>query len=661
MNARRSILAFAMVMIISLPVFARTAQVGSPDGKISVEVTDDDNLPRYSISFLGNTIVEPSIFMLNIDGVGQAMKIKKCRVAKTKTEHIDAPFYRQHDFNVSYNSMTLTFDNGTKAEWRVFDDGAAYRFLTERNEREITVGGEVAEVIFTGNPTVYLPHSTNDANPMAMAFQNFYTVTPLSQASDRLAFLPVTADTGDGVKVTILESDLRSYPGMFVKADSATRSLSGIFARYPSATDFYPWRRQEYVTATEDYIARTDGTRSFPWRIFAITDDDRKMPVNNLVYALAEPSRLDDTSWIKPGKVAWDWWNDWGLRNVPFKAGINTETYKYYIDFASENGIEYVVLDEGWYDPKSGDMLTVIDDIDLPELIRYGGKKGVGIVLWTVFNVLDSQLDEACEKYADMGVAGFKVDFLDRDDQTAVEMTHRIAGACADHHLFLDYHGIYKSVGLNRTYPNVVNIEAVFGMEEVKWTDAANDMPRYDVTFPYIRLMAGPVDYTPGAMRNASKADWRAVYYSPMSMGTRAHQLSSYIIHDSPFTMLCDSPSNYKGEDECVDFITGLPVVFDSTEILDGKMGEYIVTARKKDDSWFIGGATDWTPRDITLDLSFLPADTRYKAVIIADGINADKQAQDYTRSETVVDRDTRLPVRLASGGGFAMRIDPIL
>ena len=358
--------------------------------------------------------------------------------------------------------------------------------------------------------------------------------------------------------------------------------------------------------------------------------------------------------------MAWDWWNDWGLKGVPFKAGINNDTDKYYIDFAADNGIEFVVLDEGWYDPKSGDMLTVIPDLDLPMLVDYAKGKGVGIVLWTVFNVLDSQLEEACKKYSDMGVAGFKVDFLDRDDQTAVEMTHRLADACARYRLTLDYHGIYKPVGLNRTYPNLLNYEAVFGMEEVKWTDIANNMPHYDVTFPFIRMMAGQVDYTPGAMRNASKTDWKAIYYNPMSMGTRSHQLAAYIVHDSPFTMLCDAPTNYLPERECLDFITGLPTVFDETKVVDGKLGEYIVTARRKDGSWYVGGMTNWDPRDISIDFSFLPKSKDFKPILISDGINADKQAEDYTRREVKdINSATTLQLHLASGGGFAMRLDP--
>jgi alpha-glucosidase len=492
-----------------------------------------------------------------------------------------------------------------------------------------------------------------------MAFQNIYDITPVSKANPLPAFLPLTVAYDNGLKLTLLESDLEAYPGVFVSADSTANTLNGVFAHYPSATDFYPWRKQEYVTATHDYISRSTGARNYPWRVFAITTDDTQMPVNNLVYALASPNRIGDTSWIKPGKVAWDWWNNWGLSGVPFVAGINQETYKYYIDFAANNGLEYVILDEGWYDPKSGDMLTVIPELNLQELIDYGKERGVGIVLWTVFNVLDSQLEEACSKYAAMGVKGFKVDFLDRDDQTAVEMVYRIADATAKHKLFLDLHGFYKPTGINRTYPNIINFEGVFGMEEVKWTKLEKNMPLYDVIFPYIRMMAGPVDYTPGAMRNGTKADWKAIYSNPMSMGTRCHQLATYIVHDSPFTMLCDAPTNYRGEEQCVAFIAAVPTDVDETRILSGKIGESLVSARRAGDCWWVGGLTNWDGRDVIVSYDFLPEGKTFKAIRFIDGVNADKVATDYATDTVIVNSNTKQTIRMASGGGFAIRIEP--
>ena len=587
--------------------------------------------------------------------VGKTPRITGERRRKIK-DNIESPFYRFKEFVATGNELDLKLKGGFGIIFRAYNEGVAYRFYTTQSS-DIIIKEEQAEFNFKEDYTAYLPYTTNDKKPMAMAYQNVYDITPLSKAQPKLAFLPVTVDCGS-VKLTLLESDLEAYPGMFVQSQQGKYGLKGVFAPYPAKTDFYPWRKQEYVTETTDFISRSRGSRSYPWRVLAITEKDTDMPVNNLVYALASPNRIGDTSWIKTGKVAWDWWNDWNLKGVPFKAGINMDTYKYYIDFASRNGLEFIVLDEGWYDPKSGDMLTVIPELDLPELIAYGKSKGVEIVLWTVFNVLDSQLEAACKKYADMGIKGFKVDFLDRDDQTAVEMVYRIAEMTARYKLTLDLHGIYKPTGINRTYPHIINFESVFGMEEVKWTDIKNNMPLYDVTFPYIRMMAGPVDYTPGAMRNATKADWRAMYYTPASMGTRCHQLAAYIVHDSPFTMLCDAPTNYLNEQECVDFIASLPVEVDSTFIASGELGKYIVTVRKKDVNWYIGGMTNWDERDVQLDFSFLPEGVSYTAVLFKDGVNANKQAEDYRKETIRIDKDSRLTLHLASGGGFAMKLE---
>ena len=642
---------------VSLAAKEKKYVLSSPDGTLKVEISTGNEL-AYQVMHGNDTILSHSNIALVLeDGtiVGKTPRITGERRRKIK-DNIESPFYRFKEFVATGNELDLKLKGGFGIIFRAYNEGVAYRFYTTQSS-DIIIKEEQAEFNFKEDYTAYLPYTTNDKKPMVMAYQNVYDITPLSKAQPKLAFLPVTVDCGS-VKLTLLESDLEAYPGMFVQSQQGKYGLKGVFAPYPAKTDFYPWRKQEYVTETTDFISRSCGSRSYPWRVLAITEKDTDMPVNNLVYALASPNRIGDTSWIKTGKVAWDWWNDWNLKGVPFKAGINMDTYKYYIDFASRNGLEFIVLDEGWYAPKSGDMLTVIPELDLPELIAYGKSKGVEIVLWTVFNVLDSQLEAACKKYADMGIKGFKVDFLDRDDQTAVEMVYRIAEMTARYKLTLDLHGIYKPTGINRTYPHIINFESVFGMEEVKWTDIKNNMPLYDVTFPYIRMMAGPVDYTPGAMRNATKADWRAMYYTPASMGTRCHQLAAYIVHDSPFTMLCDAPTNYLNEQECVDFIASLPVEVDSTFIASGELGKYIVTVRKKDVNWYIGGMTNWDERDVQLDFSFLPEGVSYTAVLFKDGVNANKQAEDYRKETIRIDKDSRLTLHLASGGGFAMKLE---
>lgn len=636
---------------------AKTVDATSPSGLLSIQLDDREGL-HLSLTADETPLLLPSYISLKSDGNTSKTKfhhIVKSSLKKGLKEKISAPFHHTPEFDTEWNELNVRLSNGQTVIFRLFDDGVAYRFSTD-NKEDQTIYSEMATYRLAGDPILYMAHSTKEKNPEAMAFQNFYSVTPASSSSPLLAFLPILADYGDGLKLSLMESDVEGYPGMFVSADSVSNTISARFASYPAKTDYYPRRKQEYVTDREQFIAKTPGKKDFPWRIFAVTTDDCQMPVNNLVYTLASPPRVGDTSWIKPGKSAWEWWNDWGLRGVDFKAGINDDTYKYFIDFASDNGIEYVVLDEGWYEPKSGDMLTTVPEIDLPMLVAYAKEKGVGLWLWTVFNVLDDQLEEACKKYSDMGIMGFKVDFLDRNDQTATEMTYRIADATARHGLMLDLHGFYPPTGLNRTYPNIVNFESVFGMEEMKWSDSSVDMPEYDVTFPFIRMMTGPVDFTPGAMINASKADWKAIYSSPMSQGTRCHQIANYIIHDSPFTMLADSPSNYLDNQETTDFIVKIPTVFSSTKVLNGKMGEYIVTLRESPDAWYVAGQTDWNPRDYTLDFSFLPEGT-FEVTLFRDGNNAAKQARDYKVEHFFADSSKKIPIHLAPGGGFALRI----
>ncbi|MBP5337679.1 MAG: glycoside hydrolase family 97 protein [Prevotella sp.] len=624
---------------------AKDYTLSSPNGKIGVTVSDNGGL-HISVACGGKDVVSVAAGMN-----GKTLRIGSAKNS-TVTVDTDAPLYRQPHINLVYRQMDLRLNDGWGLQVRACDEGAAYRFYTQ-NKGETIVSGEQADFRFPEGAKGWLAYTTNAEKPFAMAFQNTYHETHLVDARPLPAFLPATVEVSEGVKVTILESDLRSYPGMFVTADGD--GLNACFAHYPKQMDYYRWRGMSYVSQTEDFIARSTGRRTYPWRVMAITEDDTEMPVNNMVYALAEPNRIGDTSWIKPGKVAWDWWNDWNLRGVDFEAGINTATYLHYIDFAAKYGLQYVVLDEGWYDSGRGDLMNAIPAIDLPRIIGYARQKGIGIVLWTVFNVLDRHLEEACRKYGDMGVKGFKVDFLDRNDQTAVEMAERIAATAARHHLMLDYHGFYTPTGLSRTYPNVVNYEGVFGMEECRWAKKETDIPRYDVTFPFIRMMAGQVDFTPGAMRNGTRENWVECYQNPVSMGTRCHQAACYVVHDSPFTMLCDAPSNYEREPDYTKFIAAIPVVWDETRVLQGEMGRYIVSARRSGSDWYVGGQAGWDGREVVLPLSFL-GDGQYEVTLLADGVNANHNAEDYTMTTTTQKAADRMTIRMASGGGFVMK-----
>ena len=673
---KRLLLLAALIMIgVRTAGFAqKTYELASPDGQIQLTVTAGNSL-RFSLSANGQSLLTDCAIGVaekrndfsasSEQGVATstegedlcASAVRKAKKSKGE-ETITTPFYRQSSFDVNWNALTLTFASGVQVEWRAYDEGVAYRFVLDGKGSRM-IENEIADFHFAEDFTAYLPYSTNKKKPEAMAFQATYDVAPLSQQpTDNLAFLPLTIDAG-GVKITLMESDVQDYPGMFVVPDG--QSLLARFPQVPAAFDYYPWRQQKYVTQTEPFIARVEGGRTFPWRIIALSREDTEMPVNNLVHALAEPSRIDDTSWIQPGLVSWDWWNNWGLTGVPFTAGINNETYQYYIDFAARFGLPYVILDEGWYKPSSGDMLTTIDDIDLPLLVNYAGEKGVRLILWTVFNVLDAQLEEACQRYADMGIAGFKVDFVDRDDQEAQQMIWRIAEACARHHLILDYHGIAKPAGIQRTWPNILNFESCFGMEEAKWTaHDEKDMPAYDVSFPFIRLQTGYADFTPGGLRNATREDFQPVYKNPMTMGTRCHQLAMYIVYDSPLTMLADAPTNYEREADFTAFLAQLPTVFDETLIPLGRLGEYIVTARRKGDSWYVGGMTNWDGRDLQLPLSFLnPAQGSYTAIMYKDGVNAEQNASDYQVEQLTLSATDTLNIHLASGGGFLLQLKP--
>ena len=661
MNLKKLLALATLFIIYGSNLSAKDYTVSSPNGK---NVATVDKSLNITVSHSGKqvmTIKADQTYCLfphweqSVPTLGtkhsHAGTVKGARTSRI-AESIQAPFYRQRKIDIEGKQIDLKLRDGFGMQVRAYDEGVAYRFYTT-NKKGTIIADETADFHFPENAKAWLAYSTNDEKPFAMAFQNYYDETHLSKAKDKYIFLPATIESGD-VKVTILESDLRAYPGMFVKADGL--HLRAAFAKYPKRMDYYKWRGMSYVAETEDYIAKSKGPRTYPWRVMAITEQDTEMPVNNLVYALATPNQIGSTDWIKPGKVAWDWWNDWNLKGVDFEAGINTRTYQYYIDFAAKNHIPYVVLDEGWYDSSKGDIMNPIPAIDLQGLIDYGREKGVSIALWTVFNVLDEHLTEACEKYAKMGVKGWKVDFMDRNDQTAVEMAERLAKTCAQYQLFLDYHGFYAPTGMSRTYPNILNYEGVFGMEEARWAKKETDMPRYDVTFPFIRMMAGQVDFTPGAMRNGTKENWVECYQNPVSMGTRCHQLACYIVHDSPFTMLCDTPTNYEREQPCVDIITSLPDTFDETKIIQGKLGSYIIVARRNGSDWYLGGQTNWDGRDVELSLDILPPGT-YQATIVSDGINANHNAEDYRIEQKTLTANDQLSLKMANGGGFLIKL----
>ena len=414
------------------------------------------------------------------------------------------------------------------------------------------------------------------------------------------------------------------------------------------------------MRTTEDYIAKQPAGAALPWRIVALAHTDRELLDSDLVYVLSRPAADVDWSWVKPGKVAWDWWNDWNIQGVDFRAGINTRTYKYYIDFAAANGIEYVILDEGWAVNLKADLFQIIPEIDLPEIVNYANSKGVGIILWAGYYAMDRDVEGICKYYSEMGVKGFKVDFMNRDDQLMVDFYTRMAETAARYHLLVDFHGAFKPCGLQRPYPNVINHEGVAGLEQMKWAQPTVDQVTYDVQIPFIRMFAGPLDYTQGAMRNANRRNYRPVNSEPMSQGTRCRQLAEYVIFEAPLTMLCDAPTNYLAEPECLKWMAAIPTVWDLTVALDGKLGDYAAIARCKRGTWYVGAMTDWEARDMEIDLgAFLP-DGTYRVEIFRDGVNADRKATDYVheyKTVSVTAEKHKMSIHMAPGGGWTARI----
>ena len=642
---------------------AKDFRVSSPNGELEAVISTDNGL-AYSVLLDGKTVIAPSQLDVTLADGKQISHDAKASVMSRRSvdEMVASPFYRADSVRDNFNELTLKLGKGWNVTFRAYNDAVAYRFAT-KDKKPFVIANETVEYRFPDDYTATAPYvrEKGDFNrQFANSFENIYTEAPLSKLDNgQLMFLPLSVQEPGGVRVSITEASLENYPGLYLNNAGMGTGLKGVFATYPKKIEQGGHNNLEMlVKEHEDYIARVDGPRSFPWRAAVITRNDKELAASNISYLLADPSRVADISWIKPGKVAWDWWNEWNIDGVDFKSGVNNDTYKYYIDFAADNGIEYVILDEGWAVNLKADLMQVVDEINLPELVDYANKKGVGLILWAGFQAFNRDMENVCRHYADMGIKGFKVDFMNRDDQLMTDFNHRAAETAARHHLVLDLHGTHKPAGFNRTWPNVLNFEGVNGLEQMKWSDEKNvDQIKYDVQLPFLRQLAGPMDYTQGAMLNAAPGKFHTDFSEPMSQGSRCRQLALYMIFDSPLNMLCDNPSNYKREAECTEFIAGVPTVWDETRVLDASLGEYIVTARRKGNTWYVGGITDRTPRDISVDLSFLSPGT-HDAVIFRDGANAHRKGRDYKRVEQQVKAGEQLKLHLAPGGGFAIRID---
>lgn len=652
-----------LVLLFSMTVFAQqTFTTYSPDQQIKLQVMVANTSITYSLMQSNQLLMDKSAISMTL---ANAVLGAQAKLSSSKTWKVDqlitSPFYKKQQIQDAYNALKLTFKGNYALQFRVYNSGIAYRFETTIKD-SITVMDEQAEFRFATNETCYAAFSnTSPTAPIerqyANSFENWYEAKSLTETNQqRLIITPVLQQALHGRKMVITEANLMDYPGMFLQSMPNDLCLKARFAPCPKKVQQGGHNNLQFlVKERADFIAKTKGTRTFPWRVIAVSVSDKELANNDLVYLLADECQVPDVSWIKPGKVAWDWWNDWNITGVNFASGVNNATYKYYIDFAAKYGVEYVILDEGWAVNGKADMMQVVPEIDLKELIRYAREKNVGIVLWGGYAAMNKDMDGICKHYAEMGVKGFKVDFMDRDDQIIVNFYNQLAKVAAKYHLMIDFHGAFKPTGLQRTYPNVINYEGVAGLEQMKWAEKVDQM-EYDVTLPFIRMVAGPMDYTQGAMRNATKENYAAIYSEPMSQGTRCHQLALYSIFDSPFNMLCDSPTNYEKEPACTRFIAQIPTIWHSTEVLDGKVGDYIVMARRFNTEWYIGAITDWNARDISIDFRFL-GEGNFTMQLFKDGVNAHRNASDFSMQTMDLPADKKLKVHLAPGGGFTARI----
>ena len=628
----------------------------SPDGKIKLVVEGKEHL-TYAVSYSNRVILLPSIINLTLDNgmtVSQSIDFKKTTTRFNKSVIVSPVPEKRINIPDVYNELVIRFKTPFSVAFRVYNDGVAYRIQSHFKD-SIGIRDETAIFNFPEAHPVYHPEVVKRENTdiYHTSFEEPYKVKPMdSLGQNNLCFTPLLIAPGSGPKIIITESDLEDYPGMFITG-SGNNSLSGRFAPYPLAERIaegeFP---QAIVTTRAGYIARTKGTRTFPWRVLIISESDKDLPANDLVYRLASPSRINDASWIKPGKGTDEWIIGVNLFNVPFKSGVNTATYKYYIDFAKQFGFERIMMDAGWSDYK--DLFKINSAINMDEIAAYAKEKNIGLSMWTLAMTLDRQLEPALEQFNKWGVDFIMTDFMDRDDQQMVSFYFRIAEACARHKIMIMYHGAFKPAGFNRTWPNSVTREGVLGSEYNIWSDKAT--PEHNVLLPFIRMVSGPMDYEPGILDNATSKTFRPIGDKVMAPGTRCHQAAMFVVYESPIQIFSGNPSQGLLEPAFMELIGSIPTTWDTTIVIDGKVGDYIVTARKKGNDWFIGAMTDWTERDLVYTLPFLDEGT-YEATTCEDGVNADRYPSDYKLHSAELTKAEQLKIKMAPGGGFILRL----
>lgn len=593
----------------------------------------------------------PSQVSMNISEYPEAfLNLSKPKVTsrKVKTEIIPPVAEKRNLIKDEYNETDAWFKGNFGIRLRAYNDGVAWRLMT-RFADSITVDNELVSLNMAAADSVYYGNEDNFVSHS----ERFYTCQQAgSIKSTQMGILPAVFRKVNGSIAAFTECDLLDYPGLYLLgSEKGDGSFTGTF---PKVVDqMKPTNDRDYgITSRKNYIARTAGTREFPWRAFGLAENEARLLENDITYRLGSPCKIGETSWIKPGKVAWDWWNDWNISGVPFKAGINTDTYKYYIDFASANKLEYVVFDEGWSKPE--DLEKINPDMDMDALFAYAKQKNVGIILWMTGRALEEKFESSFAQFAKWGCVGLKVDFLCRDDQAMVNFYERVAKTAAGYHMLADFHGAYKPTGFSRTYPNALTREGVKGLENTKWSKDIT--PAHDCTIPFTRMFAGTMDYTPGAMHNENEKTFTINYSEPMSMGTRCHEMAKYIVFESPLQMLADNPTNYMKEPECLAFLSKMPVTWDETKCINASISHYVTVARKHGNDWFLGSMTDFAPRSFDIPLNFLDEGS-YSVTIFKDGINADRRAEDYASETFTVTNKSILNLKLAAGGGYICSI----
>jgi alpha-glucosidase len=641
-----------LFLLLLFPISAAAQKRAvSPDKNLEVTVTGGEVL-MISATFRGQVLLKPSEVALVLESRPLSWEIARSSVKAIDARILPPVAEKRKEIRDYCNEMTVTFRSPVSFQVRVYDDGFAYRFVSSIKD-SIVVENEIARYSLPDTTMLYGSPVTkrDDRDIFHTSFEEPYVVQAMDTVSpNSLFFSPVLVGYANGAKASITESDLEDYPGMFLRIDSG-RVMTGVYAAYPVELKMMEGEfPQEIVTRRADYIARTKGTRSFPWRVFMVSGLDKQLPSNDMVYRLGAPLRVADPKWIKPGKGTDEWIIGINLFNVPFKSGVNTATYKYYIDFARRFGFQRIMMDAGWSDYK--DLFKINPQINMDEISAYAKAKGISLSMWTLASTLDRQLEPALKQFKNWGVDFIMTDFMDRDDQPMVNFYHRIAKACADHQIMIMYHGAFKGAGFSRTWPNSITREGVLGSEYNIWSTKAN--PDHDLLLPFIRMTAGPMDYEPGILDNATKTTFRPIQEKVMSMGTRMHQAAMFVVYESPIQLFSGNPAQGYQEPEFMDMIGSIPTVWDETLVLDGKVGEYIVTARKKDGNWYIAGMSNWAGRKVEIDFSFLGEDV-YDVLLATDGVNADRYPSDYVITKRTMTKRDRQSFEMAKGGGFVL------